>query len=216
MENINKTKNRWWWIRHAPVVNPGKKLYGQSDLDVDLSNDRKFESLATALPKNAVWITTPLRRARETAKCLAKLTEYKGTIEEYDQLKEQDFGDWEGKTWGDVPIKDSETFWNNPVENCIPNGESFKDVMSRVGHLVEQLNRRHNGRDIIAVAHMGTIRAAITQAIGGYGQGGLTFQLEPLSLTRIDANHENDFLWWKILGVNLFGSTDYPPPASTK
>ena len=164
MENINKTKNRWWWIRHAPVVNPGKKLYGQSDLDVDLSNDRRFESLATALPKNAVWITTPLRRARETARWLAKLTEYKGTIEEYDQLKEQDFGDWEGKTWGDVPIKDSETFWNNPVENCIPNGESFKDVMSRVGHLVEQLNRRHNGRDIIAVAHMGTIRAAVMLA----------------------------------------------------
>jgi alpha-ribazole phosphatase len=62
-----KIKTRWWWIRHAPVVNPEKKLYGQLDLDVDLSNREKLADLADRLPDSAVWITTSLQRARETA-----------------------------------------------------------------------------------------------------------------------------------------------------
>ena len=40
---------RWWWIRHAPVVNPDGKIYGQLDLDVDLSDQERFAALATRL-----------------------------------------------------------------------------------------------------------------------------------------------------------------------
>ena len=29
---------RWWWIRHAPVVGTHGKVYGQMDVDCDVSD----------------------------------------------------------------------------------------------------------------------------------------------------------------------------------
>tara|TARA_Y100001960_G_scaffold228154_1_gene239205 strand:- start:1997 stop:2635 length:639 start_codon:yes stop_codon:yes gene_type:complete len=204
-----QTKTRWWWIRHAPVINPDQKLYGQLDLDVDLSDHKKFELVANSLPKNATWISSPLTRAKETACLLAKLAIPDGKIKEYDQLKEQAFGDWEGKKWDEIDENISKSFWENPAKNCIPNGESFNDLVRRVSKTIDELNNQYSGKDIIAVAHMGTIRAALTHAIGGDGHAGLLFQLKPISLTRIDAIHDNNNIWWKISGVNLYGSREF-------
>jgi alpha-ribazole phosphatase len=198
-------KTRWWWIRHAPVVNPEGKLYGQLDLDVDLSDGKKLEALAKILPDNAVWVTTSLRRARETANRLSAITTTARSIDEHDNLREQSFGDWEGSCWQDIPAAVSEAFWKDPAKNRVPNGESFADVVTRVTETVEQLNTHHTGRDIVAVTHTGSIRAAITHALGGDARAGLSFQLAPLSLTRIDAIHQDDNVWWRISGVNLFG-----------
>jgi len=198
-------KTRWWWIRHAPVVNPEGKLYGQLDLDVDFSDGKKLEALAKILPDNAVWVTTSLRRARETANRLSAITTTARSIDEYDNLREQSFGDWEGSRWQDIPAAVSDAFWKDPAKNRVPNGESFADVVTRVTETVEQLNTHHTGRDIVAVTHTGSIRAAITHALGGDARAGLSFQLAPLSLTRIDAIHQDDNVWWRVSGVNLFG-----------
>jgi alpha-ribazole phosphatase len=198
-------KTRWWWIRHAPVVNPEDKLYGQLDLDVDFSDGKKLEALAKILPDNAVWVTTSLRRARETANRLSAITTTARSIDEHDNLREQSFGDWEGSRWQDIPAAVSDAFWKDPAKNRVPNGESFADVVTRVTETVEQLNTHHTGRDIVAVTHTGSIRAAITHALGGDARAGLSFQLAPLSLTRIDAIHQDDNVWWRVSGVNLFG-----------
>jgi alpha-ribazole phosphatase len=198
-------KTRWWWIRHAPVVNPEGKLYGQLDLDVDFSDGKKLEALAKILPDNAVWVTTSLRRARETANRLSAITTTARSIDEHDNLREQSFGDWEGSRWQDIPAAVSDAFWKDPAKNRVPNGESFADVVTRVTETVEQLNTHHTGRDIVAVTHTGSIRAAITHALGGDARAGLSFQLAPLSLTRIDAIHQDDNVWWRVSGVNLFG-----------
>ena len=196
---------RWWWIRHAPVVNSDGKIYGQLDLDVDLSDQERFAALAKALPQGAVWVTTTLQRARETASQLSSLIPAERTIAEYDDLREQAFGDWEGLKWDDIPQALSEDYWQNPAENRMPNGESFSDVVARVTETVERLNGDHRGTDIVAVTHAGSIRAAISHALGGHVGAGLSFQLAPLSLTRIDAIHRGGDIWWRVSGVNIFG-----------
>ena len=170
-----------------------------------LSDGKKLEALAKILPDNAVWVTTSLRRARETANRLSAITTTARSIDEHDNLREQSFGDWEGSCWQDIPAAVSEAFWKDPAKNRVPNGESFADVVTRVTETVEQLNTHHTGRDIVAVTHTGSIRAAITHALGGDARAGLSFQLAPLSLTRIDAIHQDDNVWWRISGVNLFG-----------
>ena len=88
----------------------------------------------------------------------------------------------------------------------MPEGESFTDVVARVTTTVERLNSDHSGRNIIAVAHAGSIRAAISHALGGEPQAALSFKLSPLSLTRIDAIHRDGKIWWRVSGVNLFGN----------
>lgn len=196
---------RWWWIRHAPVINPTGQIYGQTDLDVDLSDQSRFRTLADALPSRAVWVTTTLLRARETAGQLSSLLPDERKITEYDSLREQAFGDWEGARWADIPEADSKAYWTDPARNRMPNGESFADVVSRVTTTVERLNDDHAGTDIIAVTHAGSIRAAISHALGGDVGAGLSFQVAPLSLTRIDAIKRDGDIWWRVSGVNLYG-----------
>ena len=51
-------RTRWWWIQHAPVIVDEGRIYGQSDLPCDCSDARVFASLATLLPRKAVWLTS--------------------------------------------------------------------------------------------------------------------------------------------------------------
>lgn len=199
------TKTRWWWIRHAPVINPEGKLYGQLDINVDLSDSEKFEALARVLPDKAELVTTSLTRAKKTADLLSKIVKLDAPAIEFDNFLEQSFGDWEGSSWDDITPSASKAFWKDPANNRIPNGESFADVVKRVSPEVEGLNNQYTGKDIIAVTHTGSIRAAIAHALGGDARAGLAFQLAPLSLTRIDAIHNDENVFWRVLGVNLFG-----------
>ena len=199
------TKTRWWWIRHAPVINPEGKLYGQLDINVDLSDSEKFEALAGVLPDKAEWVTTSLTRAKKTADLLSEIVMLDAPAIEIDNFLEQSFGDWEGSSWDDITPSASKAFWKDPANNRIPNGESFADVVKRVSPEVEGLNNQYTGKDIIAVTHTGSIRAAIAHALGGDARAGLAFQLAPLSLTRIDAIHKDENVFWRVLGVNLFG-----------
>lgn len=200
------TTTRWWWIRHAPVINPDGRIYGHTDLEADLSYGDRFAHLANILPDDAVWVTTTLRRARDTAIKLATSVTPEQDVTEDDSLREQAFGDWEGARWNDIPNEESEPYWRDPARNRMPNGESFADVVARVTTAVERLNRDHSGRHIIAVAHAGSIRAAISHALGGEPQAALSFHLTPLSLTRIDAIERDGNIWWRVSGVNLFGN----------
>jgi alpha-ribazole phosphatase len=200
------TTTRWWWIRHAPVINPDGKIYGQSDLAPDLSDDDQFNRLAETVPDNAVWVMTSLQRARETARKIANGVSPQPQISEEDSLREQAFGDWEMARWDEIPAKNKEDYWTDPAHNRMPNGESFSDVVSRVSATVERLNTDHTGRNIIAVAHAGSIRAAICHALGVDPLAALSFHLSPLSLTRIDAIHRDGKLWWRVAGVNLYGN----------
>ena len=66
MSTQNPSQTRWWWIRHAPVPDGGC-IYGQRDLDCDCSDVEVFRAVARALPRDAVWFTSSLLGAGETA-----------------------------------------------------------------------------------------------------------------------------------------------------
>ncbi len=61
---------RWWWIRHAPTAVESGRIYGRTDLAADLSDTASIESVAARLPAGATWLTSDLRRSRETAAAL--------------------------------------------------------------------------------------------------------------------------------------------------
>jgi alpha-ribazole phosphatase len=199
---------RWWWVRHAPVINPDQTIYGQMDLAADFSDAARLDALAALLPADAHWVTTSLRRARGTAAEIASRLSPPPAVTEDDSLREQHFGEWEGARWAEIAEDISRAYWDNPVENRMPGGESFADVAARVRATVETLTEAHGGRDIVAVAHAGSIRAAIAHALGGDARPGLSFRLAPLSLTRIDAIRRDEETWWRVSGVNLYGEHD--------
>ncbi len=185
---------RWWWVRHAPVPNPEARCYGQSDKDCDVSNEALFHHQAALLPKGAVWYSSNLLRARKTAEHLAKAGADMGELKIEPGLAEQHFGSWQGLTYTEIAENhgDNHLFWLGPPEHRPPGGESFVDLCDRTVDSIERLTAEHRGRDIVATAHGGTIRAALSHAFDLHPEAAVRFEIENVSLTVIEHYEQAD------------------------
>jgi alpha-ribazole phosphatase len=167
-----------WLIRHAPALDGGA-MAGRRDVDADCGNTAAFAALRkrVGLREGDFLHASPARRCVQTA---AALWPAAPSLDA--RLWEQDFGAWEGVTYGDLPDlgplpqRDLAAF-------APPSGESFANLASRVWPVFQGLGA---GRQVI-VAHAGVIRAAIGLALGA-AHLGLGFSVAPLSLTRISRN----------------------------
>ncbi len=193
---------RWWWVRHAPVPGPRGGISGQSDPPCDLGDALALARLAAALPEGALWVCSPLVRARDTAGAIIKAgIEAPAPLVEPD-FTEQHFGRWQGLTWDRVEKEDGEAarvFWADPATARPPGGESFKELAGRVEEAIDRLGREHAGRDIIAVAHAGPIRAALALALDVEPGKALSVEIDPLSLTRLERFGQT----WRVGALNI-------------
>lgn len=197
---------RWWWIRHAPMRDAAGRVTGQLDLEADCSDLDRLAALAAILPSDATWLTSPLRRARQTLEALQIAADAKGlglSVER--DFSEQDFGDWQGKTYAELEATEGETykrFWIAPGTTRPPGGESFADVMMRVARAVERRSQERPNADIVAIGHGGSIRAAIAQALGLGPARTLAVQVDSLSLTRLDRIADQSGVSWSVGCIN--------------
>ena len=185
-------ETRWYFVRHAPVDNPEGRIYGASNPSANVSDFGSFEILAQRLPINAVSVTSHLLRTHQTLESIENsgLKIQKPIIDE--RLGEQDFGDWVGKTYDEAQKLFGDTynqFWLAPVSEKPPNGESFLEVIERVQTCVRELTLKFKGKDIVCVAHGGSIRAALALALGLNGDQAISFSIDNLSTTVIDYIH---------------------------
>ena len=191
---------RWWWVRHAPVVDAHlKRITGQSDVDADVTDAATFQVLAQHLPSGAVWFTSDLKRTAQTAKALMSAGAERVEPLVEPAWAEQNFGDWTGLTWDAIGA--DQPFWDAPTTSCPPGegSESFTDQCDRVAKRVHDLNKDFAGRDLVCVAHAGTIRAAVAQALGLSPEQALAAQVDNLSLTRLDYVGGGN---WRVVGLN--------------
>ena len=191
------SSTRWWWVRHAPSAGLPGIIHGQDDVDADLNDDAAVNARIATLPKDAVWLTSGLPRTVQTAAALG------GTnCRAVAGLMEQHFGEWNGKNWNDLRANETQNFWMNFATEAPPGGESFVNMMDRVSGAISELSLEYEGRDIIAVAHAGTIRAALTMALNLFAKSALSFQLDNLSLTEIESIPDGDLIAWCVHGIN--------------
>ena len=179
------TTTRFWWVRHAPVAHEGR-IYGQKDMPCDCTDTAVFTGLARQLPRDAVWVTSNLRRTHETARAIVRAglpgpDPIPGPdVPAIPDLAEQGFGDWQGLTYEELRHSRA------PAHERAPGGESFLDVQQRVSRAIHQVLAANRGHDIIGVVHGGTIRAALGLALGLEPEACLAFTMENCSITRID------------------------------
>jgi broad specificity phosphatase PhoE len=196
---------RWWWVRHAPVPNPEGLCYGQSDKDCDVSNEALFQHQAKLLPRGAVWVASNLLRARKTAEHLAKAGADMDRLHIEPDLAEQHFGQWQGLPYAEIAEKhgDNHLFWLGPPERRPPGGESFVDLRDRAVRSIDRLTAEHKGRDIVATAHGGTIRAALAHAFDLHPEAAVRFEIDNVSLTMIEHFEQADPEHaWRVAFVN--------------
>lgn len=165
-------------IRHAPSLDEGR-LAGARDVAARLEGAR-IAPLRAAIGAVDHVIASPMLRCQQTAAALFE------AWEDAPALREQDFGAWEGVPYADLPdigaMSGAELAQHRP-----PEGESFADLCARACPVITALAAAEavsqTQRKVALVAHAGTIRAALSLAVGQ--PAALSFQIANLSLTRL-------------------------------
>ena len=195
---------RWWWVRHAPVRCDGGNIYGQSDIACDTSDRYVFEAVAKILPRAAVWFASSLQRTHQTADAIWEAGFPRpAAMTKEAAFAEQNLGQWQGMNRAAfLASRPAGSHWFADIGEPAPGGESFMDLYNRVCGAIGRFTMEHAGRDVIAVGHGGTIKAAIGLALGGQPEKGLAFDIDNCSITRLDQTASESVSVWRLPMVN--------------
>ncbi len=147
-------------IRHGEPV--GGQRYRGYSIDDPLT-EKGWSQMRAAVPETPLWqhiVSSPLKRCLEFSQELAN--DLQITISVEDNLKEIGFGDWEGKTPGDILAEDSEAldhFYKDPVNNRPEGAEPLDTFSERVWNAYLSIIEQHQGKHVLIVAHAGVARA---------------------------------------------------------
>jgi probable phosphoglycerate mutase len=110
-------------------------------------------------------VSSPLSRCRETASIVASAV---GLPVEYDEdLRELDFGAWEGLTFAAVQERWPRELdmWLGDTSISPPNGESLDTLRFRVSVAQQRLVNRHRGRTVCVVTHSRPVAMFVANAL---------------------------------------------------
>ena len=155
-------------LRHGQTpLSVEKRFSGIGDpelTDVGLAQvaaaaQRLRHSAATAI------VSSPLTRARQTADAVAKVLGLDVEVEE--GLRETDFGDWEGYSFGEVRAKwpDELEAWLTSTAVAPPYGESFDATATRVRKARDRVLARYGGQTVVLVSHVTPIKTLLRMAL---------------------------------------------------
>lgn len=160
---------RIFLVRHGTAEGADGLVVGQIDLPLATSGADDLRRLATTWkgPAPDRLLSSDLARAASSADLLGETWDL--PVSERDpRLREMDFGAWDGETWDDLRKNHGETldrwmgrWWQEPA----PGGESLGDVDRRAKRWLDQTLADFPGETIVAVAHGGSIRTLLGQAL---------------------------------------------------
>lgn len=112
-----------------------------------------------------IIFTSPLKRARETAKIIAE--KIKIHVLEREEIVERDFGDFSGKTWDEMAKivgLNNAHFKELDLEQKYDyrpyGGESVDDVKNRFLRFIKELKENYSDKKTLVVAHGGILKLA--------------------------------------------------------
>jgi alpha-ribazole phosphatase/probable phosphoglycerate mutase len=170
-------------MRHGqPEEHIQGRCYGNLDVNLSECGERqvveKLKLLRSLAPR--IIYTSPAKRASASARRVAG--ELKLPIQMADDLREINFGAFEGLTFDEIQRKypAEYTFWmENPTEIRFPGGEGFDDLRTRVHAFLTGMLEIHRAQTVLAVAHAGVNRVILAKALG----------LPASNIFRIDQSH---------------------------
>ena len=135
-------------------------------------------------------VSSPLRRARETAERVAAHCGI-ADVGVIDDLAECAFGEWDGYTFAEVMSRWPRELeaWLASPEVAPPGGESFAAHRTRIDRVRHDLVAAHPGERIVVVAHVTPIKMMVEIALDAPLAALYRMELLPGSLTTI--------AWWR-------------------
>jgi len=148
-------------LRHGQTpANAGGLLLGRDDPPLTDLGCRQAAAAAAALDGDVQRvISSPLRRARQTAEALGLPVEIDG------EWIEVDYGEYEGLPYRDVPAELWQR-WRTEPGFAPPGGESMAAVGARVRAACDRLQDEASERNVVVVSHVSPIKAAVAWSLG--------------------------------------------------
>ncbi len=158
-------------LRHASVDRKPGRLMGCLDPPLNhagAAQAKAWQTVFAAHPPASVY-TSPLRRAMQTTKLA--VPDRTGTFSIRRELREISLGTWEGLTKAEIEERFPgawEDRGKNFAEYRPEEGESFQDLADRSVPVLLELSEiaRTSGRPVLAVTHVGVIRALLCHILG--------------------------------------------------
>ena len=157
-------------LRHGDTrFSPEHRFSGLCDLPLSADGTRQAKAAACRLAAGTridAIVSSPLRRAAATAALAA--TELGLTAATDDDLRETDFGEWEGFTLAEIQQRwpAAVATWQHDPQQAPPGGESFADTAHRVNQACDRLLRDHGGQTVLVVSHITPIKILLCRALG--------------------------------------------------
>jgi 2,3-bisphosphoglycerate-dependent phosphoglycerate mutase len=137
-----------------------------------------------------VVVSSPLRRASETAEVFAGRARVEASFE--DELAEAHIGGWEGVPFEEIVGSDPEILQHlrhqRPIWRRGPGAETADRFRTRVRDTIEAVLDRHAEENVLAFVHGGVINAYVGELLG-LGQE-MFFLPENTSLNSVDVDGE--------------------------
>jgi len=141
-----------YFIRHGETdYNRNNLWMGRQDLPLNRTGIRQVEAAAEAIARIPLQIimTSPLRRARQTAELIANQHPESPVIQIADWLTERDFGPYEGK------LKTDTARIEMNASDCV---ESLEHLAKRLRPLAEAVDAYEH---LLIVSHSGVYRCLV-------------------------------------------------------
>jgi ribonuclease H / adenosylcobalamin/alpha-ribazole phosphatase len=175
-------------LRHGQTPYTLEKRFSGAGADPALTErgqwqaDRAAVELA-ARGDIAAVVASPLRRATETAGIVASALGLDASVD--DDLRECDFGDWDGRTFDEVRDgwPDELAAWLGSTAVAPPRGESFDTLARRVRDARNRILAANPGRSVLVVSHVTPIKVLVCLALGAPSSALYRMELDPASLT---------------------------------
>ncbi|MGA5405732.1 bifunctional RNase H/acid phosphatase [Streptomyces lavendulocolor] len=178
-------------LRHGETaLTPEKRFSGSGGSDPDLSpvGRRQADAVAAALAARGTVqeiVSSPLARCRQTAATVAARLGLDVHVD--DELRETDFGAWEGLTFAEVRERypDDMDAWLASPDATPTGGESFAEVALRVAAARDRLTARHAGRTVLLVTHVTPIKTLVRLALGAPPESLFRMELSAASVSAV-------------------------------
>ncbi len=177
-------------LRHGQTeLSVGRRYSGHGDPELTALGHAQAAGAAMRLAKVdeiAAVLTSPLRRARQTAAAVSEATN--APLEVRDGLIETDFGSWEGLTFTEARQRDPElhALWLGSQDVAPPGGESFETVAGRIAAERDAILAAYPGETVVVVSHVTPIKMLLRDALRGGPEILYRLHLDLAGLSQVD------------------------------
>ncbi len=194
-------------LRHGETAYnaDGNRYCGRTDIgltDKGLAQAAKVASGLKGVQIDAVY-SSPLQRARKTAEIVSG----NASVISDERLIEADFGLWEGKTKEEFnaenPALWQEWMADPQTTRAGGTGETGGEIVARVDRFFNEIFQKHNGQQIMVVAHNGVNRLYLSSKMGMPLSKYRRFDMENSSITYFEMDEGDVFVLKKLNAGSL-------------